>query len=206
MFVFGGSSEAGRLNDVHALCERMLVLLVLLCCCLGCHVCVVVTESDASGVWQWFDVMTQGAPPRPRTGHASCVLRWNVIVVFGGNDGTDDLADLHLLVVTAPTTQGTWLVLPPAGMHDASPPARRFHTLVSHENSELAVMFGGCVDREYNALCDLWVLTGVSVTAHGHATSLWVDMTGRASGPPPRPRWGHAAVMVSIIRAMRAGL
>ena len=186
------------------------------------------------------------------------------MAVFGGHDGSTDLDDLHLAVVTNPgckqssitcntpcstsnrerggsssavlptfvrgcAADALWLA--PAVDSQPAPVARRFHTFVGHENSELAVLFGtsscwtagdhagplsvpvtcprvcagGCYDREYHALGDMWVLTGLSVSPTGQASYVWVDMAARTTGSPPLPRWGHGATMVHNVMFVFGG-
>jgi hypothetical protein len=61
------------------------------------------------------------------------------------------------------------------------------------------VCAGGCTDKEYNSLSDMWVVTGLTVSPAGVASFMWVDMSARVSGIPPAGRWGHGAVMVRAV-------
>ena len=69
LYVFGGESSDGRLNDV------------------------VILDVNAG---QWMFPTCAGTPPSPRSGHrAAAVGKW--LVVYGGWDGDRNLVDIHLL-------------------------------------------------------------------------------------------------------------
>ena len=41
--------------------------------------------------------ITSGTTPKPRAGHAACVVHEKTMAIFGGTSGADHLNDLHFL-------------------------------------------------------------------------------------------------------------
>mmetsp|Transcript_7394 Transcript_7394/g.18811 ORF Transcript_7394/g.18811 Transcript_7394/m.18811 type:complete len:1283 (+) Transcript_7394:321-4169(+) len=70
LYVFGGESSDGRLNDVAIL------------------------DVNAR---QWSFPKIGGTPPSPRSGHVAAAVGDQLVVIFGGWDGDRHLTDLHLL-------------------------------------------------------------------------------------------------------------
>lgn len=149
--------------------------------------------------------------------------------VFGGHDGRADLDDTYLLFPTELPTPGA-LATAAAGTEScsvvsvrlrasdsatsaaavASPPPRRFHTLVTDPLTGSVVLFGGCFSRSYKTLNDVWILRQLSrFPQHAAAscalgsTHLWYEP--RVVGRPPASRWGHSAAMLPGCMAIFGG-
>jgi hypothetical protein len=135
--------------------------------------------------------------PSPRSYHACAEVWGSFIAIHGGNDGDNDLADVHLLDASSmlhagPQIHKSVFWIRPNVVGDV-PTRRRFHTLTSHQRSGMAVMLGGCEGPRYKPNMDVRVmrliLTSTSVQVE------WVSPV--IQGTAPSPRWGHTANFVN---------
>lgn len=86
LFVFGGATQAGSLNDVQSL-------------------------NISTGMWS--DVEVAGTPPTPRTHHTSVVIGLKAYFYSGGHSGPDPVGDRRVHCLDTSTM--TWLNIAPLG-------------------------------------------------------------------------------------------
>ena len=103
----------------------------------------------------WSGVASNGRPPRARY-RATCVILKNLMILFGGHDGTRHLADTHVFHFET----RTWSAL----VGEGTPPLPRdSHVSVVHGDS--MYVFGGSTGSAMNDLHHLKVestATGIS--------------------------------------------
>ena len=137
----------------------------------------------------WEQLEPTGEPPAPRYGHSATVLNGATIVVVGGQDGTTQFNDVHLLGSEACAWSQPQVSGPP-------PSVRMKHTATAcgGASSSSLVLFGG-FNRADRALDDFHKL---DVSADG-ASATWSPL---APEPPVgqkgiEPRAMHAAAPTS---------
>ena len=131
-----------------------------------------VWELDFSPRPYWLKVYPGGIGPTAREGHTAVYDGfYDRMVVFGGNDGTNDLNDLWALLFYAGPN---WVQLSPG----PGPSARRQATSIYDPLAAYMWLFGG-VSGASQGNQDVWFLD---------LNSRWTQLT--PSGTPPSPRWG----------------
>ena len=98
---------------------------------------------------QWSAVPAAGRRPRARY-RATTVVHKNLMILYGGHDGTRHLSDTHVFDFDT----RTWSVLVPEG---TAPIPRDSHVSVMHSNS--MYVFGGSSGSAMNDLHELQILT-----------------------------------------------
>ncbi len=119
----------------------------------------------------WVQVYPPGSPT-PRYGHAMVYDFFNdVVILFGGHDGTDVLADTYTYSVSG----NVWMNMNPGN----APPKRQKHDMAYDADSHNVILFGG--NDEINQLNDTWTYE-VSLND-------WIEMSPSNS---PSPRYSHS--------------
>ncbi len=119
----------------------------------------------------WTQVFP-GSPPTPRFGHSMIYDSFNdVVILFGGNDGSDVLGDTHVYSVSG----NTW-----TNMNPSNPPDDREKQDMAYDSdNHQVIMFGG--NNNIIAFNDTWKYTV--------SQNDWVEMSPSDS---PSPRYGHS--------------
>lgn len=126
---------------------------------------------------KWKKVKQSGCVPSPRDHHSASVVG-DKIVVFGGRHGVERECEVYIL--DTKNMRWEW----PRISHEPDAPSQRaFHSSCVYKNSQL-VIFGGSTPAYLN---DVHILD----------TDKCKWTRANAKGPPPLPRAGHSAVMVS---------
>jgi hypothetical protein len=134
-----------------------------------------------SGPPAWQNLSPLGDSPSARTGHSAIYDAANQrMIVFGGNDGTNDLGDLWSLSLTPGQT--AWSALMPS----SPPPPRAFHSAIYDGANQQMVVYGGTAGAT-DVRGDLWTL---SLPPSG--TPSWRQLP--AMGNAPSSRRSHAAI------------
>ncbi len=151
MIIFGGYDGTSYRSDVWAL--------------------------SLSGTPSWTELVPNGTPPAPRTGHSAVYDPFrDRMVVFGGYDGSTSLADVWVLTFSGSVT---WTQLSPSG---GEPSARYSHAAVFDEAHDRMIVFAGASDGL--RLSDVWALDLSGSTA-------WSSLA--PAGTAPSARFAPAA-------------
>jgi hypothetical protein len=119
----------------------------------------------------WVEVHPPDSPT-PRHGHAMVYDFFNdVIILFGGNDGTDVLSDTHAYSVSG----NSWTNMNPAN----PPPEREKHDMSYDVDFHQAILFGG--NDKVVPMNDTWT--------YSISQNDWVEMSPSNT---PSPRYGHS--------------
>jgi hypothetical protein len=120
------------------------------------------TLSNANGLTgtpTWTQLSPSGPLPAARNNHSAVYNpAANVMTIFGGWDGTEDLGDLWTLS-NANGLGGTptWTQLSPSG---TPPPARAGHAAVLDTTTSSMIIFGGCCGPD-GYFDDVWALASL---------------------------------------------
>lgn len=119
----------------------------------------------------WVQVFPSGSLT-PRYGHAMVYDFFNdVVILFGGQDGSDVLADTYTYSVSG----NVWMNMNPGN----APPRRQRHDMAYDANSHEVILFGG--NDEVNPLNDTYV--------YDVSLNDWIETSPPGS---PSPRYGHS--------------
>jgi len=122
----------------------------------------------------WDAIQPHGTIPAPRAFHSAVSLQSaSKMFVFGGQNGSTNLADLHEYHIES----NTWSFVHSTGVQ---PSPRWSHSVVKKGNDTF-IIFGGAGETFFDQ-----ILFYNSYKAH------WKQAYGR--GPGPDPRWGHCCL------------
>lgn len=171
MIVFGGldGNDASFKNDVHVL--------------------------DLSGGMSWTSITISGGVPAPvgRMGHTAIYDPINeMVVVFGGTDGTTELGDVGFLRVPMNSPSFSWVSFSPG----TGPVKRTKHSAVYDAVGKRMIIFGG--------LDNLTVPDGSLLNQDTWSLSLGAGIQWSSVPTPGSPsfRKGHTAVCDTLNQRM----
>lgn len=199
LYVFGGTDETTRRNDLHSFDTNTNVWKNIECQgdiptarsgakCVEYEDCIYIfggyTRKDGiyyddvhklqTGSFIWTKLLVRGDIPKPRTDHTA-VIYFSQMIIFAGYDGKIRYNDLRAFNLETKE----WTLLPNDGN---IPPARFGHTSVVYEHN--IFVFGGW--DGHNTLDDLYQYSLTSKT--------WVEVR-LTSGIKPSPRYRHSCVV-----------
>jgi hypothetical protein len=123
---------------------------------------------------KWVDPTISGTPPTARAFHTACPLvNGSKVLVFGGTNGSQTFADLHVLDIT--TDGMAWSRVE---VHGPTPCARWGHGAMANGMDSM-IVFGGGGDAFHD-----------DVLVYNAFKSVWFQFRG--PGESPCGRWGHA--------------
>ena len=145
-----------------------------------------VRSVEKDGRFSWMTVPVQGQTPGKRYGH-SMVYSKPLLVLFGGNNGSQALSDIWTLDVEKSPFAWTQVhVMDPV----KAPSARVYHSAdlcTEGPAAGMTVVFGGRTG-DNKSLKDAWGLR-----QHRDGRWDWVEAPARR-GPAPEPRYQHSCV------------
>eukprot|EP00802_Teleaulax_amphioxeia_P008816 Tamp_08827.p1 GENE.Tamp_08827~~Tamp_08827.p1 ORF type:complete len:712 (+),score=113.37 Tamp_08827:28-2136(+) len=123
---------------------------------------------------QWTELVPGGSIPDQRAFHSAISLMSGTkMVIFGGQNGSANLGDLHEYDIE----MNTWTFV---RTHGVQPSPRWCHTVV-RKGSDSFIVFGGAGESFFE-----------EILLYNSFQALWRQAYGR--GPSPGPRWGHSCV------------
>ncbi|KAF4691386.1 serine threonine-protein phosphatase [Perkinsus olseni] len=137
---------------------------------------------------EWVAIpVGKGPTPGKRYGH-TMVFHKPVLIVYGGNNGTETMSDIWILDVDR--SPFLWNKVDPVGGGKPAPVPRAYHSAdVCREGpaTGMMVVFGGRT-ADNQSLSDAWGLR-----QHRDGRWDWVEAPTK-KGEPPEPRFQHVAV------------
>ena len=122
----------------------------------------------------WEPIRPSGTVPAPRAFHSAIALENNTkMVIFGGQNGSANLNDLHEYHMES----NTWTFVRTNGIQ---PSPRWSHTVV-RKGMDSFILFGGAGETFFD-----------EILFYNSYRATWTQFHGL--GPGPSPRWGHSAV------------
>ena len=131
---------------------------------------------------QWEAIQPNGTIPAPRAFHSAVALESNSkMVIFGGQNGSANLGDLHEYHLES----NTWTFVRTQGVQ----PSPRWNHGIVKKGMDNFIVFGGAGETFFD-----------EILVYNSYTATWKQAYGR--GPGPAPRWGHACVLQEELGAL----